>query len=483
MFAFQTCADETAVSAEDTRAVGSALVTVGTPPVARRAYTFADMFAGIGGFHRALNNLGLECVLAAEINPDARASYLANFPDIHEHFVHDIRSLAGEKLANSPDFDILCAGFPCQAYSRAGHKGGLRDPRGNLFFELPRILKEKRPAAFMFENVPGLLAHDDGKTWDRIRRHLHAAGYSVHCQRMNAKDFGLAQDRARLLIVGFCRNRYGALADCFAFPTPTGPVMTMTDVFGQPCVRKVGYTIRCGGRNSGIGSRHNWDAYEMADGNVRILTPREGLIMQGFPLTHFLSNSPAKAMHLLGNAVAVPVIREVARAMLARLDAMDATLEERSEKFRLATKNRCRDSVLGPSIKQARNAAGLSQEALAKRAGLTKMAIDSIESGGGRYDTLLALADALGLQIVEEPRLPTGESLGQRLAAYRRKRGGSQRDVVKWSGVTQPTVDRIEDGATQVHVAGIEKLAAGLGVSLSLAAKLNKKTPKIGTNA
>jgi DNA (cytosine-5)-methyltransferase 1 len=278
--------------------------------------TFIDLFAGIGGFHLAFRALGGECVFACEIDPHARATYRANFapldPALFEtgRFAEDVAKVDPAAI---PDFDVLCAGFPCQPFSQAGHKRGFddaREGRGNMFFEIVRILEAKRPKAFFLENVRHLLSHDSGRTFAVIREILERElGYSFHCRVVKASDHGLPQHRPRVFMVGFRDER--TEESRFAFPEPTPLAFTMSHVFGAPCRREIGYTLRVGGKGSGLNDRRNWDAY-LVDGKVRRLSPAEGKRMMGFPDGFVLPASRTQAMKQLGNSVAVDAVRATA---------------------------------------------------------------------------------------------------------------------------------------------------------------------------
>jgi DNA (cytosine-5)-methyltransferase 1 len=169
--------------------------------------TFIDLFAGIGGFHLALHNVGAECVFASEWDESARLTYETNFAKIspkiftNGNFVGDIRAVDKKSI---PDFDILCAGFPCQPFSQAGFKKGFADIRGTLFFDIAEIIRVKRPKAFFLENVRGLYSHDEGRTFETIKKTLtEQLGYSFHHAIVKASDHGLPQHRPRLFMVGF----------------------------------------------------------------------------------------------------------------------------------------------------------------------------------------------------------------------------------------------------------------------------------------
>ena len=159
-----------------------------------------SMFTGIGGFDLAFRNLGHEIVGACEIDKYARDIYSRHFPDVKIH--HDATKMSPESL--SP-FDVLCAGFPCQTFSIAGKRAGFDDPRGNLFFEIARIAKEKRPRYLLLENVKGLLSHDSGETFRVIISTLDEMGYDAEWQVLNSKYF-VPQNRERIFIIGHLRG-------------------------------------------------------------------------------------------------------------------------------------------------------------------------------------------------------------------------------------------------------------------------------------
>jgi len=283
--------------------------------------TFIDLFAGIGGFHLAFHDLGAKCVFAAEKDRFARQTYRENFlriaPDLFalDRYASDITTVDPSEI---PDFDILTAGFPCQPFSNAGHKRGFEDTRGTLFFNVADILRVKRPRAFLLENVSGLVGHDGGNTFRVIQAVLEGLGYSVHHKIVKASEFGLPQHRKRLFILGF-RNR----ALQFDFPKPVSLQLTMSDVLGGRCDRKVGFTLRVGGRGSGIHDRRNWDTY-VVDGREVRLTVNQAKRMQGFPASFTFPVSDTQAMKQLGNSVAVTATRAIAAQILEALAQEDA---------------------------------------------------------------------------------------------------------------------------------------------------------------
>ena len=287
-------------------------------------HKFIDLFAGIGGFHLDFHNVGAECVYASEKDPYARQTYQENFkhvsPNLFENnlFNDDITSAI---IKDIPDHDILCAGFPCQPFSQAGYKKGFdeeRESRGNMFFYIADILKNKRPKAFFLENVKHLLNHDDGRTFDIIKQILEKdLGYKIYYKVVKATDYGLPQHRPRIFIVGF--RSEDVYREHFEFPEPIPLKFNMSDVWQGKCSREVGFTLRVGGKGSGIHDRRNWDAY-LVDGEVRILGVEQGKKMMGFPEKFQFPVNKAQAMKQLGNSVAVSAIEAVARQIINYLE-------------------------------------------------------------------------------------------------------------------------------------------------------------------
>ena len=168
------------------------------------AIRFFDMFSGIGGFRSGLERIGgFQCVGHCEIDKAANQAYCAIYNPEGEVYHADATKIDPETL---PDFELLCGGFPCQAFSIAGKRNGFDDARGTLFFEIARIAAVKRPPYLLLENVPGLLSHDQGRTFAVILNTLAELGYDVCWQVLNSKDFGVPQSRKRVFIVGFLRE-------------------------------------------------------------------------------------------------------------------------------------------------------------------------------------------------------------------------------------------------------------------------------------
>lgn len=167
---------------------------------------FLDLFAGIGGFRLGMESAGHECVGFCEIDKYARASYKAIHNTEGEIELHDITRVTDESIRRFGSVDVICGGFPCQAFSIAGHRRGFEDTRGTLFFEICRFASILRPKYLFLENVRGLLNHDGGATFETIIRTLDELGYDVEWQVLNSKDFGVPQNRERVFIIGHLRG-------------------------------------------------------------------------------------------------------------------------------------------------------------------------------------------------------------------------------------------------------------------------------------
>jgi len=288
----------------------------------KKSIKIIDLFAGIGGFHVAFHNVGAKCVFASEIDKYARMTYEHNLKKIDpemfkkDMFKGDIQEVSFEDI---PDFDVLCAGFPCQPFSQIGYKRGFQEEqanRGNMFFEIVKILKSKRPKAFFLENVRHLLKHEKGRTFLIIKETLEKIGYSFQYKMVKASDYGRPQHRPRLFMVGF-RDESTAESS-FVFPKKIPLELTMSDIFNGKCDREIGFTLRVGGRGSKIDDRRNWEFYRV-NGKVKRLGIEEGKKMQGFPEDFEFPVSEIQAMKQLGNSVAVPAVQAVAANIMKYL--------------------------------------------------------------------------------------------------------------------------------------------------------------------
>lgn len=280
-----------------------------------------DLFAGIGGFHYAFHNLEVETVYASEWDKFARQTYQTNFETIspqlfwNNNFGEDITQVEPNTI---PDFNIICGGFPCQPFSYAGKREGFEDTRGTLFFNIAEIIKTKQPEAFLLENVRGLLTHDGTKTFNTIRKTLtEKLGYSFHHKIVKGTDFNTPQHRPRLYLVGFRED----ITDTFTYPTPIPLTTTLESVLGGKVTtpsggeRKIGFTLRVGGRKSGVHDRRNWDTY-IVDGKEHYLTIDEAKTLQGFPDWFTFPVSETQAFKQLGNSIVVPVAQAIGTNIL-----------------------------------------------------------------------------------------------------------------------------------------------------------------------
>ena len=188
------------------------------------AIKFFDMFAGIGGFRSGLEAIGgFECVGYCEIDKYAKQAYEAMYDTGGELYFDDARKIVPEQL---PDFDLLVGGFPCQSFSIAGARKGFDDTRGTLFFEIARIAAVKKPKYLFLENVPGLLNHDSGRTFETNLRTLDELGYDVCWQVLNSKNFGVPQSRNRVFIIGYHRGQCA------------GEVLSFTQTSGKALIQR-----------------------------------------------------------------------------------------------------------------------------------------------------------------------------------------------------------------------------------------------------
>ncbi len=327
------------------------------PTLKNPKFEFIDLFAGIGGFRLALQNLGGKCVFTSEWDKYAQETYKANFGETP---FGDITKINEQDV---PDHDILCAGFPCQAFSIAGKKGGFEDTRGTLFFDVARIIKEKKPKAFFLENVKGLRMHDKGKTLRTILKTLREdlEYYVPEPEIINAKDYGVPQNRERIFIVGF---RKDLNVPDFNYPEPLQKSLVFEDVKEENEVSVKYYLStqylqtlkthksRHEGKGNGFGymvipddrianaivvggmGRERNLVYddrltnfkpitkirgEVNREGIRRMTPREWARLQGFPDNFNIVVSDAQAYKQFGNSVAVPAIKATANEIIKRI--------------------------------------------------------------------------------------------------------------------------------------------------------------------
>lgn len=309
----------------------------------------ASLFCGVGGIDLAFENVGFHTVYANDIDKFACQTFSSNFKT--DLYCGDVKQVNTPFI---PDFDCLIAGFPCQAFSVAGYRKGFEDTRGTLFFEIARILKERKPEAILLENVKNLVSHDNGKTFDVIIKTLQDLGYFVRYMVLNACEYGnIPQNRERIYIVGFLDQEK---ANRFYFPQPQQLTTKLCDVidFENKVEDKYYYTeskypkivnaMKCYDNdntiyqwrrqyvrqnksnmsptltaNMGTGG-HNVPLIKTKYG-IRKLTPRECFNLQGFPKDYVLPNiSTAQLYKQAGNSVCVTVIQRIADKMFKILN-------------------------------------------------------------------------------------------------------------------------------------------------------------------
>ena len=324
-------------------------------------FTFIDLFAGIGGFRMAFQNLGGKCVFSSEWDEQARKTYYANYGEVP---FGDITK-ESTKRQIPIGFDILCAGFPCQAFSLAGKRLGFEETRGTLFFDVAEILRRYKPKAFFLENVKGLVIHDKGRTFKTILNTLDEIGYLVpDPQIVNAMYFGVPQHRERIYIVGF-RKDLGIKKEDFSYPEQKEVTKKWIDVREENPVPAKYYLstqyiktlVAHKARHEAKGHGFGYDiipddgiAHAIVVGGMgresnividfrqtdltpttrikgevnkqgwRKMTPREWARLQGYPDNFKIVVSDASAYKQFGNSVAVPAIQATAEQILNTLE-------------------------------------------------------------------------------------------------------------------------------------------------------------------
>ena len=324
--------------------------------IAVEKFRFIDLFAGIGGMRLAFEKAGGRCVYSSEWNKYSQQTYFANFGDQPDGDITKV------KASDIPDHDILVAGFPCQPFSIAGvskknslgRATGFQDKtQGTLFFDVCRILQEKRPKAFMLENVKNLCSHDKGRTFRIIRESLDELDYEIFYSVLDGQNY-VPQHRERIIIVGFDRERYGSNIG-FEFDLhPVMPKPVMRNILDNQVEDK--YTLsdklwtylqnyankhKAAGNGFGFGiaepngvsrtlsARYYKDGSEILitqpGKNPRRLTPRECARLQGFPESFKIPVSDTQAYQQFGNSVVVPLMADVAGLIVEKLEQLDET--------------------------------------------------------------------------------------------------------------------------------------------------------------
>ena len=330
-------------------------------------FVFADLFAGIGGFRIALESIGGKCIFSSEWDKYAQMTYKANFGDIPNGDITQINP------SSIPDIDILTAGFPCQPFSSIGKREGFEHPtQGTLFYDVVKILKEKKPKAFILENVEGLVTHDKGKTLRIILDTLAVSingqylvfsqpdvRYHIFWRILDAKDYGVPQVRKRIFIVGISED-ISRDVPSFEFPVPI-PHKEFIGTYVEENVN--GYSIskhlqesylfklddgkpELIDRNSKIQIKTLCSTYHKiqrltgtfvkgGETGIRLLSENECKSIMGYPLSFIIPVSRTQMYRQFGNSVAVPVVRQVAMNLVASLGDQKVILDNFQVKRRL----------------------------------------------------------------------------------------------------------------------------------------------------
>ena len=317
-------------------------------------FTFIDLFAGIGGFRIALESFGPKCVYSSEWDKYARITYKKNFAETPDGNITKV------KEEDIPEHNIICAGFPCQAFSVSGKQLGFEDTRGTLFFDILRIARYHRPEILFLENVSNFERHNKGKTLQVVNQTLEQIGYDVFYKVLNANHYGVPTVRKRIYFVCFRKN-LGIRR--FSFPTPTNKPVKLRDflqsdaetkeyvikrddiritkksvtpdIFGNYPQKPIRIgTINKGGQGeriySDLGHAITLSAYGggvasktgayLVNGRIRKLSPRECARIMGFPEYFEIPVTDAQAYKQFGNSVVIPVLRRIAEQIVETLE-------------------------------------------------------------------------------------------------------------------------------------------------------------------
>lgn len=303
------------------------------------SFKYIDLFAGIGGMRIPFDELGGTCIFSSEIDNHARKAYSDNYGELPHG---DITEISPKDI---PKHDLLLAGFPCQPFSQAGLKKGFEDTRGTLFFYIANIIKEHLPKVVLLENVKRFRTHDKGNTFLTVKNTLNDLGYTVFSEVLNAKNYGVPQNRERIFIIAL-RGKH----ESFTFPKPiqnktcvgnileknVDPKYTISDRLWAGHKRRkkehqekgygFGYSLfdEKSEYTSTISARYYKDGSEIlidqGKENPRKVTPREASRLQGFPSWFNITVSDTQAYKQFGNSVSVPVIRAIAQQLEAYLN-------------------------------------------------------------------------------------------------------------------------------------------------------------------
>lgn len=343
-------------------------------------YSFIDLFAGIGGFHYALTSFGANCVFASEIDEKAAHIYTVN------HKTEPFGDITKISETDIPNHDILCAGFPCQAFSISGKQKGFEDTRGTLFFDIARIVDHHKPKVLFLENVKNFIKHDGGNTLKTVVNVIVKMGYNVYYEVLNTSNFGLPQNRERVYIVAFRNDLNSSL---FSFPSfiiksklteilennpEDGKVISREDISidkdyipqtnmfgeseipnkpiqigkvnkggqGERIYHPLGHAITLSAYGGGAGSKTG--LYKIED-IIRKLSPRECARLQGFPESFIYPSSISEAHKQFGNSVSINVLQYITQEIINVLEYNEKENTTRFANGKTGIQKRKRNSI------------------------------------------------------------------------------------------------------------------------------------------
>jgi DNA (cytosine-5)-methyltransferase 1 len=260
---------------------------------------YVDLFCGIGSFHYSFKTNNWECIMACDISKSARETYKKNYG---MEPMKDICDIEPKKINK---YHILCAGFPCQPFSQAGKHKGFDDDRGTMFFQVMKFVKYHNPPIVLLENVQGLLNHNEGKSFKKIKDDIEKENYKVYYKVLTCSDYGIPQMRKRLFLFCVKNNikikKNKDIENIFILKDYEKSC-NLSEYLNKNFKKKYAYTIRCGGKNSPINDKHNWDGYYVDDKEYR-LTLKDCLKLQGFNNDFELCGTDKEKWILLGNTI------------------------------------------------------------------------------------------------------------------------------------------------------------------------------------
>ena len=264
----------------------------------KKQVTFIDLFCGIGSFHYSFRKCDWKCIMACDISESARDNYYKNYNILP---LGDICEIEPKNINN---YDILCAGFPCQPFSQIGKHLGFNDERGTMFFQIMKFIKYHKPKIIILENVQALLNHDNGNTFKKIYDDIKKENYDIAYKLLKCSDYGIPQMRKRLFIIGVNKefNKNNIDVNEILNLDSYKQNIELSTYLNKNFTKKIAYTIRCGGKNSSINDKHNWDGYYVDDVVYR-LSLEDGLKLQGFTENFELIGSSRDKWKLLGNTI------------------------------------------------------------------------------------------------------------------------------------------------------------------------------------